>query len=62
MASDRAHSDKCSLKLFIQGLAHVSLLESKSGFEIVTQLADTRKLPSFTSKLSKLYGVAREIP
>jgi hypothetical protein len=28
---------------YIPGLTPVSLLESKSGFEIVTQLVDTRK-------------------
>ncbi len=43
----RAQSDECFFQLFIPGLIPVSLLGSKSGFEIVTQLADTGKRPSF---------------
>ncbi len=41
-----AHSDKCFFQLLIPELTPVSLLESKSGFEIVTQLADTGKRSS----------------
>jgi hypothetical protein len=37
-------SDMCFFQLLIPGFTgHVSLLESESGFEIVTQLADTTK-------------------
>ncbi len=35
----RAHSDRCSFQRLIPGLTTGSLLESESGFEIVTQLA-----------------------
>ncbi len=38
----RAQSDKCFFQLLIPELTPVSLLESKSGFEIFTQLADTK--------------------
>jgi hypothetical protein len=41
-----AHLIKCFLQLLIPGLSLVSLLESESGFEIVTQLADAGKRPS----------------
>jgi hypothetical protein len=44
----RAHPDKCFFLLLIPGLTPVSLLESDSGFEIVTQLADTGKTTIFT--------------
>jgi hypothetical protein len=37
----RAHSDECFFQLLIPGWTHVSLLESESVFETVTQLADT---------------------
>jgi hypothetical protein len=37
----RAQSDKCFFQLLVAGLTPVSLLESKSGFEVVTQLAST---------------------
>jgi hypothetical protein len=40
-----AHSDKCLFQLLIPGLTPVSLLESESWFEIVTQLAETGKRP-----------------
>ncbi len=42
----QAHSDKYFLKLVIPGITPVSLLESGSGFEIVTQLVDIGKRPS----------------
>jgi hypothetical protein len=37
---------KLHFQLLFPGLTLVSLLESESGFEIVTQLADTGKRPS----------------
>ncbi len=42
----RAHSNKCFSQLLIPGLTPASLLESESGFETVTQLADTGERPS----------------
>ncbi len=42
----RAHSYKFFFQVLIARLTQVSLLESKPGFEIVTQLADTGKRPS----------------
>jgi hypothetical protein len=42
----QAHSDTWFFQLLIPGFTPVSLLESNSGFEIVTQLADTGKRPS----------------
>jgi hypothetical protein len=41
-----AHSNHYFLQVLVQGLTSVSLLESKSGFEIATQLVDTGKRPS----------------
>jgi hypothetical protein len=43
----QATSDKCCFPAIIPKLtADVSLLESEFGFEVVTQLVDTRKRPS----------------
>jgi hypothetical protein len=42
----RAHSDECFFQLLIPRFISVSLLESKLGVEIVTQLADTGKRSS----------------
>jgi hypothetical protein len=42
----RAHSDKCFFQLLNPGFTRVTLLESESGFEIVTQLVDTGKQSS----------------
>jgi hypothetical protein len=42
----QAQSETCFFQLLIPGLTHVSLLESKSEFEIDTQPVDTEKLPS----------------
>ncbi len=39
----RAHSDECFFQLLIPVLTLVSLLESESGFEIITKLADRGK-------------------
>jgi hypothetical protein len=40
------NSVECSFQLLIPGLTIVSLLESNSGFEIVTQLGNTAKRSS----------------
>jgi hypothetical protein len=37
----RAQSDNCKFQRFIPELTPVSLLDSESGFEFVTQLLDT---------------------
>jgi hypothetical protein len=42
----QACSDKCFFQLLIPGSTPVSLLESKSGFEIVTQLKEPENVPS----------------
>jgi hypothetical protein len=44
--SDIEHNQISALQLFIPALTSVSLLESKLGFEIATQLADSKKRPS----------------
>jgi hypothetical protein len=42
----RGHSGKSFVELLIPGMSPVLLLESESGFEIVTQFANTGQLPS----------------
>ncbi len=59
----QAGSDKYIFEHFVTGLTNILQLESESGFEIVTQLVETRQWPTFASfiyalKLGLVTGTA----